>query len=939
MIDNKRKEIDKINEHHEKDNDDDNDGIDNGLLTYKKFKKDFDSGSTNYRELQIIAKSLGLPNNGKKQVIYNRIEGYFLSKKVKNNLTNNETNQQEEKKKEEQERQPQSQPQPQEKQYILSIKDVEPVEIYFWKVFRNIVTFKQIFSNFNNKQYGYYDLIGCDGTFLNGKTNSLEIIIDNIKSNNNHQIIRNNKNIINIINKFKKNDEKTRSFYNLLFSRYTSTSPTQLSSTIQFDENIDKCIQTMIKNINYTALDQFIKFYKIDSEVIKKSIEIHIDPSFFGNTTYDKLKIYNYLKSINCLPTSHKLLPFISTDLPVFLSFDNKFKKLIKSYKRLIESTNLQERIEQQEQKEKIKIHPNNKKYYEKSNQIILELNEIQTSQFTNDQLNSTIKNLLNHTTSTSTTNLTIISTASNKVNLKDIIKKYYKSIYLFFYCTDISDYERIFRKPLLYYINFKNERVDKMYERVVNKWKGSNFDHQLFFQNILKDTNIEKNEKFELISNVLDNKYVRTFEKYEHNIFFKAVFSSNDIELIDYLFKKIKQPNQTQKETGYPSIGKLIGNHYHLIDKKEILDFYFQNYRDESILFDDQNECCKCIQLELIEHYEYLMDSIGKRCKLDFNFYYNDPKFLDRLNRAIVKPLVYSISVNGYFDDIVKWLIYNINNNNQNSIITFLSNAQLKQPLNLEILESNFNPYSSKMLTLAKFLFNNISKESIETKLKVINLKTDNKKFEEVNSKIELTTTLITTTTTTTTTNLLSSENSEDVGRLIIGKTESFNFTISIRMLLVCLYNLDRVDDIIYLFDKLPEVLFNPYYFSIFTKEHCLYSISSSYYLELFINYFIKNLNGNTINYLYNCLCIASRKGYTQIFKNIISSDQNSKYLLKIQTKSNQSSLFDSKLLNDIVVKSINSSNFELSNLLIDFIDFSEKDQNTLKMKILKSK
>ncbi|EAL67051.1 SAP DNA-binding domain-containing protein [Dictyostelium discoideum AX4] len=936
MISNKRKEIDTIDGHHEKDNDDDDsDGIDNGLLTYKKFKKDFDSGSTNYRELQIIAKSLGLASNGKKQLVYNRIEGYFLSKKVKNNLTNNETNQQEEKKEEEQQ-----QPQPQEKQYILTFKDVEPVENYFWKVFRNIVIFKHIFSNFKNKQYGYYDLIGCDRSYLNDTSNSMEIIIDNIKSNNNHQIIRNKINIANIIHKFKKNDEKTKSFYNLLFSRYSSTST---SSTIQFDENIDKWIQAMIGHVNFTALDQFIKFFKIDSEVIKKVMKIHIDPSVFGNTTYDKLKIYNYLKSINSLPTSHTLLPFISTDLSKFLSFDNKFKKLIKSYKRLIESTNLQERMEQQKQKEKIKIHPSNIKYYEKLNQIILELNEIQTSQFTNDQLNSTIKNLLNHTTptstSTSTPNLTITSTASNNINLKEIIKKYYKSICLFFYCTVNSATEMFFRKPLLYYLNFKKESVDKMYERVVNKWNGRSFDHQLFFQSILKDINIEKNEKFELISNVLDNKYVKTFKEYDHYIFFKAVFSSNDIELIDYFLKILmQQPNKIQKITRYPNIGKLIGNYCNLIDKKEILDFYFQNYRDESLLFDDQNEIWKQIQLELIEHYEYLMDSIGKRCKLDFTPWF-DQNFLDRLNRAILKPSVYSIGFDGYFDIVFEGLVdLNIKDNKENSIINFLSNAQLKHPLDLKFFESSFNPYKGKMLTFIKFLFNNISKESIETKLKVINLKTDNKNFEEIKSKIELTTTL-TATTTTTTANLLSPKKSKDVGCLTIGKTESFNFTISIRMLLVCLYNLDRVDDIIYLFDKLPEVLFNPDYFSIFTNEYCIYGISSSYYLELFINYFIENLNNNTINYLYNCLCIASKKGYTQIFKNIISSDQNSKYLLKIQTKSNQSSLFDSKLLNDIVVKSINSSNFELSNLLIDFIDFSAKDKNSLKMKILKSK
>ncbi|KAM9997564.1 hypothetical protein ACTFIY_007211 [Dictyostelium cf. discoideum] len=55
-----------------------------------------------------------------------------------------------------------------------------------------------------------------------------------------------------------------------IFGKYSSTSisPIQLSSTIQFDENIDKWIQRMIKNVNYTALNQYIKFFKIHSEVI-----------------------------------------------------------------------------------------------------------------------------------------------------------------------------------------------------------------------------------------------------------------------------------------------------------------------------------------------------------------------------------------------------------------------------------------------------------------------------------------------------------------------------------------------------------------------------------------------------------------------------------------------------------------------------------------------
>ncbi|KAM9962164.1 hypothetical protein ACTFIR_005052 [Dictyostelium discoideum] len=301
------------------------------------------------------------------------------------------------------------------------------------------------------------------------------------------------------------------------------------------------------------------------------------------------------------------------------------------------------------------------------------------------------------------------------------------------------------------------------------------------------------------------------------------------ELQIIAKSFKDIEPGNYDHYISKAVFSRNDIGDHCHFIYKKEILDLYFQNYRDQCSLFKDQNRNCKCIPPDLIEHYEYL--------------------------KATVRLSVYSLDINGCL--YYRFILYTyIKVNRENSVINFLSNAQLRQPLDLEVFKYIFSSYTGRMLNLIKFLFNNISKESIETKLKVINLKTDN--------------------TLTTTTNILSPKKSEDFGCLTIGKTESFNFTISIRILLICFYNLDRVDYIIYLFDKLPNVLFNPNYFSIFTIDYCLYSSSSSYYLELFINYFIENLNDNTINYLYHCLCITSKKGYTQIFKNIILSLQN---------------------------------------------------------------
>ncbi|KAM9997563.1 hypothetical protein ACTFIY_007210 [Dictyostelium cf. discoideum] len=109
------------------------------------------------------------------------------------------------------------------------------------------------------------------------------------------------------------------------------------------------------------------------------------------------------------------------------------------------------------------------------------------------------------------------------------------------------------------------------MYERVVNKWNGTDFDHKLLFQSILNDTNIEKNEKLELISNVL-NKINWKSMKNKDYYFPRAIFSSNDIELIDHLFKKIKQQQQIPEIT----ISKLIVDYCHPIDKKlELIEHY----------------------------------------------------------------------------------------------------------------------------------------------------------------------------------------------------------------------------------------------------------------------------------------------------------------------------------------------------------------------------
>ncbi|KAM9999211.1 hypothetical protein ACTFIZ_002775 [Dictyostelium cf. discoideum] len=574
---------------------------------------------------------------------------------------------------------------------------------------------------------------------------------------------------------------------------------------------------------------------------------MHIRLLFFDVVTYNNLKFYNYLKSINAIPTSHIKQRFYNISLSDSLSFDYKFKRLIKSYKLLIDPTKFKQ-LQEIHQKQQLNLNSNYNKYIEKLNQLILELNEVRLSHFTNDQLNSTIRNLLNQTTTTP-----ILS---------------------------VSQLYEIF-----YEFHFKNKN-----------------DYFLFFKSILMDQNLEKNQRLELISNIMDiengipfqivgNSYNLISERFKSgsfNSFCRAVFSINDAELIDHLFKIIKKLQLVQNsKTTFPTISQIISTSFQYINKKEIVDFFFENYRNETTLFDDQSQLWNNNNhINIIDHIETLMETIGKKLRLCFancyDWFKNDKNnqknniniLLDQLKRVISKPLLYSISF--YFDGSVydgylfKIFVWSLENGNEVLINYFLSSKQFQLSFRFSQIFGDAPP--NKMPNSPKLIFNNISKESIESKLYQARAKgyfnNSHGNYDD-NNFIQLT-------------SAITKTNSKEVEPCIIDKTESFDFIILPRTLFVCLYYLNRIDDIFYLFDKIPEI-FNLAYFSHFTKQYYLYNISSSYYLELFINYFIENLNDNTINHLHTCLYVASEKGFTQIFKNIISSNQNSQNLLKV--------------------------------------------------------
>ncbi|EGC30341.1 hypothetical protein DICPUDRAFT_157930 [Dictyostelium purpureum] len=303
----KRKQLDN-NNNNNNDNDNSNN---NNEITYEIFKNEFKSlNRSDYRKLQALSKRLDLGAGGTKEVIYNRIESYLKAKQdlLEENQFKSNIN-------------PFNKKQPR-----LEITEgnekntINNVEIAFWKIFRNKIMFKLIFSNFKFSQLFNYDRIIGTQYIFNNFSNAKAIYKDKIKSKS--YFIRNFKEVEFVIKKNTKNTKENAEFFTQLFSTY----PYYCQDSIiphNFD-NTEYWLRYIVDCGNIPAYQAYTTLFKLNQRPITSILKN------FQTDTPSLDKIYRmqaYLNSIGIKAELVSQYQVIQT-----LDYSYSFRRLIKLY-------------------------------------------------------------------------------------------------------------------------------------------------------------------------------------------------------------------------------------------------------------------------------------------------------------------------------------------------------------------------------------------------------------------------------------------------------------------------------------------------------------------------------------------------------------------------------------------------------------------------------
>ncbi|EGC33042.1 hypothetical protein DICPUDRAFT_154950 [Dictyostelium purpureum] len=115
-----------------------------------------------------------------------------------------------------------------------------------------------------------------------------------------------------------------------------------------------------------------------------------------------------------------------------------------------------------------------------------------------------------------------------------------------------------------------------------------------------------------------------------------EAVFSSNNLELIDLMFKHFEDPCYDQEYQA-------------MITKTEVLDYFFNNHQE--LMFSDNNPLWVYADKKVMGHFEELMKSISRKFFIELNpediedTPIND--IFERLERALNNPTLYTFESN----------------------------------------------------------------------------------------------------------------------------------------------------------------------------------------------------------------------------------------------------------------------------------------------------
>ncbi|EAL66580.1 SAP DNA-binding domain-containing protein [Dictyostelium discoideum AX4] len=652
--------------------DDENNNIKNYENEFKLFKL-MNKEKLVIKKLQTIAKDNGLPFSGNENELYNRIEQYYnikinSEKEVKQQQDNNPFNK--------------SQP-------ILLIKNEN--EIAFWKVFRNKSLFKMVFSNFKFSNTFNYSRLYSVNNIFKSFSNGIEIIRDKVKSNSYLSFIAiNDKDNIQkfnfnglsiIFENIKDENEENQLFYNQFITNYCNR-------TVHFWSLFDHVIESS----NLLALKSLH-----GNGMIKEKVKVD-----FEINSYSNLKILNYLtKNLSKLFIIETIQVndfniFKEFKLGELIDFtralldDKKYYKLLKPFNNNKSFSRATKDID-----DELSL------FLENITKNKLILNEIKKFKFTDKELNENLFKVLkpltnwdrhfsklNHNYSSDIDNnssinneienekqrLSIIKLKNLElfqkiVNNNDILSKKLKLVSyevhesIFSNIMTIQNDQIKIGKEMEGNFIEQNQLIQKIQEKQLKKQKEKenntlqeckdddlNKRNTIFkYITIFYDLNLIKKKPIEYSLAFL-NEFVATNEEYccwddqlfeygmpKNEILVNGVLSSNinnskKIEIV--MNSKFLMENQFRNFISTNCTRSLIKN----VKSIDMLDFLFKNFQNQ-IFAENNNNWQYCNSVEILQHYEKLMESLGRK----FSYSVNNPEIqFPLLLMAINNPFLY---------------------------------------------------------------------------------------------------------------------------------------------------------------------------------------------------------------------------------------------------------------------------------------------------------
>ncbi|EGC36279.1 hypothetical protein DICPUDRAFT_78073 [Dictyostelium purpureum] len=525
-------------------------------------------------------------------------------------------------------------------------KEVNSTEKLFWRVFRDIFLFKKIFSNFTfSKTHGYDRLFGVS-PILQKFSNGTSIVLDKLKSGGYLAIDKGPQNgLYQIFKQIDKDTAENREFYKILFT-------TNKDWFLFYIKVVDQ----ILSSSNLFALEQFFKYFGIQKETIQNYFK---EMDEYGRTNKYKIKslkdfqLYIYLKSLS--------IEIIHVDINILNLFDVSVK-----LKDLIE--------------------------------IDLALSNIANSediasQFTNEQLNSSIIQLLSPLLDVKLfeSNLPKKDTDNNNAQLFEL-RTDYSSIVTRYYIEEINASKQ--NNP----ITNNSNKYHKLKLNIYNIFERINLiqkQKSIFYYLLFKDS--------ETIRKIIQDN--NTSDGIETMLGW--VFSSDNLQLIAHLTNFLSYSDWSTTELYYP-----------MAQTKStiVLDYLFYNHQE--IFFKENNDIYILIEdINILQHYEQLMNSLSRKLSINFkryrqnNFNANNSGIIERLIRAASFPSIYTVNDSSQEEKteflvsiFVSKDIKRLANIDYMVLLKFLTIYQFTQ-LNLDIV---FQHYTGGILIFSSWLKEN---------------------------------------------------------------------------------------------------------------------------------------------------------------------------------------------------------------------------------------